>query len=553
MRPYHLMLKRRSFLRGGAAAAAAASLPLVFSYHRTARADYGALVPDPEGILDLPAGFTYTIVSQTGDTMTDGYRVPGAPDAMGAFPGPNNTVVLMCNHELSPGSSDSPYNDGQDPPPEAYDEDAVGGVTRIVLDNDTLEIVSNNLVLVGTIRNCAGGVSPWGWLSCEENVDDGHGYVFLCKTDAETVQMPERIVGYGRCNHEAACVDPDTFHAYLTEDRGDSCLYRFVPNDKADPFTGKLQALKVVGQDDFATTTMDVSEIVDCEWVDIDEPDPAVDILRIEAQGKGAAIFVRGEGIWWFEGAVYVCSTSGGPADGGQIFRLIDGPNGATLELIGRSDDKDLLDMPDNICVAPWGEVFMAEDGDGDNYVRVLAPTGEIYDFARNAQSDSEFAGVCFSPDGKTMFVNIQGDGITLAVRGPFPEVEQPGTTGDDTTGGDDTTSGGDDTTSDGSTGDAPTTSAGTAGGTEGDTGDPTTGGAPTSDGPSTSDGATDSSGGDTDSGGAGGDPAGCSCDADAGNPALDLALAAAGVAVLRSVTRPAPLDAEREPSEQSS
>ncbi|WAS90549.1 alkaline phosphatase PhoX [Nannocystis punicea] len=549
MRPTNLMLKRRTFLRGGAAMAAAASLPLVFSYHRTARADYGALVPDPEGILDLPAGFTYTIVSQTGDAMTDGYRVPGAPDAMGAFAGPNNTIVLMRNHELSPDASDSPYADGQDPPPEAYDPDAVGGVTRTVLDADTLEVLASNLVLVGTIRNCAGGVSPWGWLSCEENVDDGHGYVFLCKTDAETVQMPQRIVGYGRCYHEAACVDPDTLVAYLTEDRADSCLYRFVPADKADPFTGKLQALKVLDQDNFLTTNMDVTEVVQCEWVDIDEPDPAGDSLREEAQDKGAALIIRGEGIWYFEGAVYVCSTSGGPAAGGQIFKLVDGDRGTTLELLARSDDKDLLDMPDNICVAPWGEVFMAEDGDGDNFVRVLAPTGEVYDFARNAQSDSEFAGVCFSPDGKTLFVNIQGDGLTLAVRGPFPEVEQPGTTGDDSSTGSDGSTG-DDTTGDGSSTDGPTTSAGTASGTDGDTGDPTTGGAPTTGDANTTTGdSTAGSTGDSASGGADGDAAGCGCDANAGDPLSHLALAAAGLAALRGVGRPAPLD-DREPGD---
>ncbi|MCY0992159.1 DUF839 domain-containing protein [Nannocystis sp. ILAH1] len=549
MRPYDPMLKRRTFLRGGAAMAAAASLPLVFSYHRTARADYGALVPDPEGLLDLPAGFSYTIVSQTGDAMTDGYRVPGAPDAMGAFAGPNDTIVLMRNHELSPEASDSPYGPGQDPPPEAYDLDAVGGVTRTVLDGDTLEVLASNLVLVGTIRNCAGGLSPWGWLSCEENMDDGHGYVFLCRTDAETVQMPQRIVGYGRCNHEAACVDPETFVAYLTEDRADSCLYRFVPADKADPFTGKLQALKALDQDTFLTTLMDVSETVECEWVDIDEPDPVDDSLREQAQDRGAALFIRGEGIWFFEGAVYVCSTSGGPAAGGQIFKLVDRERGATLELLARSDDKDLLDMPDNICVAPWGEVFMAEDGDGDNFVRVLAPTGEVYDFARNAQSDSEFAGVCFSPDGKTLFVNIQGDGITLAIRGPFPAVEQPGTTGDDSDGTDSDGTTDNATTGDGtSDGPAPTTSDGSAGGTEGDTGDPTTGDAPSTAGTNDSTGESSTTG-DSDGGGAEGDPAGCSCDTTRGDPLSDLALTAVGVAVLRGITRPAAVD-DREPGD---
>jgi secreted PhoX family phosphatase len=30
----------------------------------------------------------------------------------------------------------------------------------------------------------------------------------------------------------------------------------------------------------------------------------------------------------------------------------------------------------------------------------------------------SEFAGVCFSHDGRFMFVNIQGPGITCVIRG---------------------------------------------------------------------------------------------------------------------------------------
>ena len=40
--------------------------------------------------------------------------------------------------------------------------------------------------------------------------------------------------------------------------------------------------------------------------------------------------------------------------------------------------------------------------------------------FARNAGGDSEFAGACFAPDGKTFFVNIQDPGLTFAITGPF-------------------------------------------------------------------------------------------------------------------------------------
>ena len=61
----------------------------------------------------------------------------------------------------------------------------------------------------------------------------------------------------------------------------------------------------------------------------------------------------------------------------------------------------------------------MCEDGDGDNFVRAVAPDGLIYTLARNADpGKSEFCGACFSPDGETLFVNIQKPGITLAITG---------------------------------------------------------------------------------------------------------------------------------------
>ncbi|MDC0673407.1 alkaline phosphatase PhoX [Nannocystis radixulma] len=504
---------RRGLLRCGAAVAGSAALPFTFTYHRVAKAaGYGELVPDPEGIIDLPPGFSYKVLTRLFDPMSDGYRSPGLPDAMGAFPGPDDTIVLMRNHEL--GVLDilhTPLHPEQQAPPESYNPGTSGGVTRLVIDNATLELKSSNLVLFGTLRNCAGGKSPWGWLSCEETTDGKHGYTFLCDVEADRVQMPRQIAGYGRFKHEAACVDPDTLVAYLTEDQGDSCLYRFVPTDKADPFTGKLQALRAVEVDEFATTDMEVGQVVAVSWVDVDDPTPTDDSVRGQAQAKGAAIVKRGEGIWYWKGAVYVCSTNGGPAGAGQIFKLVDGPDGGTLELLARSEHPDILDHPDNITMAPWGELFMAEDGDGDNYVRVLNQAGEVFDFARNAKSDSEFSGVCFSPDGKTMFVNIMFDHLTLAIRGPFPDfVPEPETTGDESD-----------------------TGAGTESGGSSDSGvAPTTGGGAGTAAPSTTDASSSTT--DAATGGVLDDDGGCGCKADAGAPGLELVVAAAGALALR-------------------
>ncbi len=343
---------------------------------------------------------------------------------MGCFEGPRGTLVLMRNHECTWVPMTGPYRIGQSAPPEAFDPAAQGSVTRVVLRADSLDVLSTNVVLAGTVRNCAGGLSPWGWLSCEETTDAGHGYVFLCRTDAARLAPPERIVGYGRYRHEAACVDPATLIAYLTEDKDDSCLYRFVPGARSEPFRGKLQAMTVVSHPRLDTSHgLRVGDSFDVGWVDIDEPDPKDDSVRKQGHARGAAIVKRGEGIWLDRGQVFVCSTSGGPRSAGQIFRLTLGGKGAPdrLTLLAQSTDTDVLDMPDNLTVAPWGDVFLAEDSvGGEQYVRVLSTDGTVSDFGRNALSQSELAGVCFSPDGGTLFVNIYGDALTLAIRGPF-------------------------------------------------------------------------------------------------------------------------------------
>jgi secreted PhoX family phosphatase len=101
------------------------------------------------------------------------------------------------------------------------------------------------------------------------------------------------------------------------------------------------------------------------------------------------------------------------------VLRLAFEPD-ATLELVAESPGADGLDMPDNLCVSPHGELYTADDGGGENFIRRIDRGGRVVPFARNVRSQSELAGLCFSPDGRTLFANIQQDGITLAIRGPF-------------------------------------------------------------------------------------------------------------------------------------
>ena len=105
----------------------------------------------------------------------------------------------------------------------------------------------------------------------------------------------------------------------------------------------------------------------------------------------------------------------------GQIWKLALDGSAVTLFLEPRN--ADLVDMCDNLCVAPWGDLFLCEDGPGYNRIIGVTPKGEVYTFAQNILNLYELAGACFSPDGSTLFVNLQRPGITLAVTGDWTRV----------------------------------------------------------------------------------------------------------------------------------
>jgi secreted PhoX family phosphatase len=295
--------------------------------------------------------------------------------------------------------------------------------------------------LTGTIRNCAGGPTPWGtWLTCEETIlslgsasgnsvlAKDHGWVFEVAATAQPgLQQPIPLKAMGRFNHEAAAVDPSTGIAYETEDRGDAAFFRFLPNQNANlQAGGVLQALKIKGL--FALDTRNRSSAnvgvgapVEVEWVTLSDVSSPNDDLRHQAQSKGAAIFGRLEGCWWSNGVVYFVTTDGGPAGLGQLFRYTPSSvHGGTLELFLQPTTDEQFAAPDNICVAPSGDIIVCEDGSGTEYVHGVTSSAQVYKIARNALNSSEFAGACFSPDGTTLFVNMQTPGITFAISGPW-------------------------------------------------------------------------------------------------------------------------------------
>lgn len=408
------------------------------------------LVCDPKGLFELADGFSYQVLQAAGDRMNDGFSVPDYPDSMACFQ-ENGQLILFRNHEVSLGDQfRGPFQKGQTRPDAKYlfDSDAPGGVTRLVLDGRGERIVSSNLVLAGTARNCSGGTNPWGWFTCEETVEPGHGYVFHCPVSGSGLVEPRPLRGFGRMNHEAATADPETGIVYLTEDRDDGLFYRFVPapGQAWGPEMwekGELQALCVEGFEGQNLNSLSPGRSVRTTWIPLTDPDSADDSLRRRGKQLGASVVQRGEGLWFDSGRAYFSATSGGAHNRGQIFELQIAEKVSRLESSGTASETPPLTgtstltvlaegqptsglyFPDNLCVGPARSVFIAEDNIGYCRLQVLTADGSVKTLGMNRNEGKEITGVCFSPGQDVLFCNLQKEGLTLAIRGPFAQFAQ--------------------------------------------------------------------------------------------------------------------------------
>ncbi len=473
-------LSRRKFLRSGTLAGASLAVSTGFlGCSRALINQVPGFRPEPpyefkstpNRLLDLPEGFTAVAISRTGEVMDDGLWVPGKHDGMAAFPGGNGKTILIRNHELNAtdknigafgwnnekieySESDKFYDTGSRELP------ALGGTTTIVYDTRTRTMEKHFLSLAGTIRNCAGGTTPWKtWVTCEETVqkaeetyEQAHGYNFEVPVSATVgLATATPLKAMGRFNHEAIAVDSRSGIVYQTEDRGDGLIYRFIPETPGVLAKGgRLQALKIRGMKGADTRNwrgrlqklfpwtyepVPVGQVMDVDWVNIDNVESPKDDLRTQGvEGKNAAKFARGEGMWSTGNSIYFACTNGGSQKKGQIWRYTPSPHEGTsreekqpgtLQLFIEPNDSNLLDNADNLTVAPWGDLILCEDGPKEEFLVGVTPEGRLYRFARNAGNMSELAGATFSPDGTTLFVNIQTPGITLAITGPWADIRQ--------------------------------------------------------------------------------------------------------------------------------
>ena len=487
-----MSLARRSLLAGSAAGVGlvvagsvpslAEASPLSNSKHGTGKQGhrpFPALVDDPAGILALPPGFSYEIVTYAGKTqLEDGTGpTPSNHDGTAVFNARGRRLQLIQNHELSAGSAlGVPHVKGT-----VYDPAAIAAGGCTVIDTDRQGRNHGERVAIsGTLVNCAGGPTAWGtWLTCEEtetkagtawsaNGQSGtyakdHGYVFEVFRDGR--KLPEPIKAFGRYAHEAVAVDPDNRRVYLSEDASNpnGLFYRWnAPSgvrlgpgiaDQLSATAGTLEAMAIIMDDgsvlpDVAyLTSAQIGRPFPVRWVTVPERDGQTTSVRKQFTNE----VTRGkkfEGVFGTDKGVYVVNsfafnTGDLPADAvkhdGMVWFYSYADKTITLVTYfphqtttdtGTAPRYDgvVFDGPDNVTVTPWGTLVLAEDGVGASHVLSSVPGGPSYAIARNqlnigtaaSPEYSEFTGPTFTADGEVLFVNIQTPGITLAISGPW-------------------------------------------------------------------------------------------------------------------------------------
>ena len=274
---------------------------------------------------------------------------------------------------------------------------------------------SQYLSLAGTTVNCAGGPTPWGVADLRGKYEPGRrggtrsmAGCSKCRRGSAGLVNPEPLRGLGRFNHEAAAVDPATGMVYLTEDRDEGLLYRFIPETaRVIGGGGRLQALAMrdaAGADsrNWQRRRLRAGNRREVRWIDLAKSPN--DDLRERGPAAGATLFARGEGI--IAAAANIISPAPGAVRQDRPDHALSAQpprRSAERREIGAGaaravrdiDQSRVMDYGDNLIVAPWGHLIVCEDRADNkvNHLKGVTAGGKVYALAR-LNLDTELAGV---------------------------------------------------------------------------------------------------------------------------------------------------------------
>ena len=232
----------------------------------------------------LAEGFDSEVLIRFGDRITDGESFGFNNDYIAFLPDEDNpdSGILWVNHEAVDPKFVSGRTLAVEPTKEHVDKELynVGGTFvhislkdgkwQIDIDHPKNRRLSGHSPMsflwteeiagespIGTLANCAGGVTPWGTvLTCEENFQDCFGdrkrgeqeiiegyyrwnriyerppehYGWVVEVDPSS-NAGKKLVALGRCAHECATVTQladDRLVIYMGDDKENECLYKFV-------------------------------------------------------------------------------------------------------------------------------------------------------------------------------------------------------------------------------------------------------------------------------------------------------------------------------------